>query len=113
MLTRLAIHSVRIAMAIVAAKQEQRPIHRWLVDWRPAANTAHRIRRRIDDQVELIAKFLAQRSDVVLDDVGTAAFVIVHSVDGLIAGVTERPDLDAQKIARAAIAMVTGFVTRR
>ncbi len=103
----------RIAMAIVAAKHAQRPIHRWLIEWRSAGNSAVRYRRRIDDQVELIAEFLARHPDVVLEDVDAAAFVIVNSVDGLITGVTERADVDPLRIARSAVAMVTGFVTHR
>lgn len=103
----------RIGEAVLAAKQNQRPIHRWLIDARTAAGVWERYRGWMDQHVELIAEFLAKRDDVAVNDVHAAAFVVVHAAEGLIEAATERPDVDALRIAADAVEMLARFVERR
>lgn len=104
---------MRIGEAVLAAKQSQRPIHRWLIDARTAAGVWERYRAAIDEHVELIASFLAQREDIEVADVRAAAFVVVHATEGVIEAVTERPDVDAMQVALGAVEMIARFVERR
>jgi AcrR family transcriptional regulator len=96
----------RVATAILAAKDTQRPIHRWLIDWRPASESADRYRERLDDEVELVADYLARRPELALADRDAVAFVLVHAIEGVVEAATERPHVDAQRVASAAVAMI-------
>ncbi|MEO8845287.1 MAG: hypothetical protein ABI591_01680 [Kofleriaceae bacterium] len=103
---------VRIATALLAAKQAQRPIHRWLIEWRSAAGGQERYRRALDQHVELITDFLARRRDLAFTDAYAAAFVIVHAIHGVVEAVSSRTcEIDAHRIAEQAVAMVLGFLT--
>lgn len=104
---------VRVGAALLAARQNQRPIHRWLIDSRTAAGVWERYRRSLDQHVELIAEFLDSRADVEVADPRLAAFVVVHATEGLIEAVSERPDADAAGIVLHAIELVARFVERR
>jgi hypothetical protein len=105
--------AVRIGEAVLAAKQNQRPIHRWLIDARTAAGAWERYRRSLDQHVDLIAEFLATRSDVKVPDPRSAAFVLVHASEGLIEAVTERPDgVDAMRVTLEAVELLARFVER-
>jgi AcrR family transcriptional regulator len=102
----------RIASAVLAAKQAQRPIHRWLIEWRSAIGGQERYRRALDQHVELIAEVLGRRSDVAVTDRRAAAFVIVHAVEGIIEAVTVRADeAELLPIATQAMALITAYVT--
>jgi len=104
---------MRIGEAVLAAKQNQRPIHRWLIDARTAAGAWERYRRSLDVHVDLIAEFLAKRSDVNVPDHRAAAFVLVHASEGLIEAVTERPDgVDASRVVLEAVELLARFVQR-
>lgn len=103
----------RIGEAVLAAKQNQRPIHRWLIDARTAAGVWDRYRAWMDQHVDLIAEFLAKRDDVDVADVRAAAFVVVHASEGLIEAATERPDVDVLRIAHDGVEMIARFVERR
>jgi AcrR family transcriptional regulator len=103
----------RVGAAIHAARQSQRPIHRWLIDSRTAAGAWERYRRSLDQHVELIAEFLERRADVDVADPRLAAFVIVHASEGLTAAVSERPNADAPGIVLNAIELVARFVEKR
>jgi AcrR family transcriptional regulator len=101
----------RIAAAVIAAKHAQRPIHRWLIEWRSAAGGQERYRRALDQHVELITDVLARRPDVAFEDTYAAAFVIVHAMEGIIEAVSSRTcEVDALRIAEPAVAMVLGFI---
>ncbi len=104
---------MRIGEAVLAAKQNQRPIHRALIDARTAANVWDRYRGWMDQHVDLIAEFLSKRDDVQVADVRSAAFVVVHAGEGLIQAATERPDVDVMRIALDAAEMLARFVERR
>ena len=104
---------LRVGAALLAARQGQRPIHCWLIDSRTAAGVWERYRRSLDQQVELIAEFLAQRADVGVADPRIAAFVVVHATEGLTEAVSERPGLDAAPIVFNAVEMVARFVEKR
>lgn len=104
---------MRIGEAVLAAKQNQRPIHRALIDARTAANVWERYRGWMDAHVELIAEFLAKRDDVHVADVRSAAFVVVHASEGLIQAATERPAVDVMRIVLDAAEMLARFVERR
>jgi len=98
---------VRIANAILQAKQAQRPIHRWLIEWRSAAGGQERYRAQLDQLVAVIAELLAHRCQ---PEPATVAFVIVHAVEGIIEAVTSREIAEAQEIARATAAMLTAYL---
>jgi len=101
----------RVAEAVLCAQRAQRPIHRWLIDWRTAAGCQERYRRALDEQVGLVAEFLAQRRDVTITDPRAAAFVLVHAIEGIIEAVTERgPGVDMIAVAMQAIRLVTVFL---
>lgn len=100
----------RVAGAVLTAKNEQRPIHRWLNEWRAVTGNHERYRRALDEHVELIADFLARRPDVHLSDHRAAAFVLVHAIEGIIEAASERAnEIDAVAISMQAIRMVTMF----
>lgn len=101
---------LRVGIALFAAKQGQWPIHRWLIDWRPAVRGADRYRGRLDAEVTLVAEFLARRGDLAFADPASTAFVLVHAIEGVIEAVSERPSIEALEIARVAIGMVTAFI---
>jgi hypothetical protein len=102
----------RVAEAVLAAHSAQRPIHRWLMEWRTRSGSHDRYRHTLDSFVEVIAEFLAARPDVTLADPRAAAFVCVHTVKGLIEAVAERgSDIDPNSIAMQAIRMLTLFVS--
>jgi len=98
---------VRIANAVLQAKQAQRPIHRWLIEWRSAAGGQERYRAQLDQLVVLIAELLAHRCQ---PEPATAAFVIVHAVEGIIEAVTSREIAEVQEIARATAHMLTAYL---
>jgi len=98
---------VRIANAVLQAKQAQRPIHRWLIEWRSAAGGQERYRAQLDQLVAVIAELLAHRCQ---PEPATVAFVIVHAVEGIIEAVTSREIAEAQEIARATAAMLTAYL---
>ena len=98
---------VQIANAVLQAKQAQRSIHRWLIEWRSAAGGQERYRAQLDQLVAVIAELLAHRCQ---PEPATAAFVIVHAVEGIIEAVTSREIAEAQEIARATALMVTAYV---
>jgi AcrR family transcriptional regulator len=98
---------VRIANAVLQAKQAQRPIHRWLIEWRSAAGGQERYRAQLDQLVAMIAELLAHRCQ---PEPATAAFVIVHAVEGIIEAVTSREISEAQDVARATALMITAYV---
>jgi len=101
----------RVAEAVLSAKREQRPIHRWLNEWRTVTGSHERYRRAVDEHVELIADFLARRPDVNLSDHRAAAFVLVHAIEGIIEAASEREaNVDAVAIAMQTIRMVTVFI---
>jgi AcrR family transcriptional regulator len=101
----------RVAEAVLSARQAQRPIHRWLIDWRTVIGGQERYRRALDQHVELVAEFLARRRDMTLLDPRAVAFVLVHALEGVIEAVTERlDDVDVTAIAMHAIGMVTLFL---
>lgn len=101
----------RAAEAVLSAKREQRPIHRWLNEWRAVTGSHERYRRALDEHVELIADFLALRPDVNLTDHRAAAFVLVHAIEGIIEATSEREaHADAVAIAMQTIRMVTVFL---
>ncbi|HEY5948130.1 MAG TPA: TetR/AcrR family transcriptional regulator [Kofleriaceae bacterium] len=101
----------RIAEALLSANQAQRPIHRWLIDWRTVTGGNDRYRQALDQHVELVADFLARRKDLTIRDPRAAAFVLVHACEGVIEAVTERhADIDVTAIAMHGIRMVTLFV---
>jgi AcrR family transcriptional regulator len=81
----------RIAIAILAAHQAQRPIHRSLVELRSAAGFHERRRLALDQIAGELATFLAGRADLVIADARAAAFVMVHSVDGVVNAAITRP----------------------
>jgi AcrR family transcriptional regulator len=98
---------VRIANAVLQAKQAQRPIHRWLIEWRSAVGGQDRYRAQLDQLVAMIAELLAHRCQ---PEPATVAFVIVHAVEGIIEAVTSREINEAQEIARATALMITAYV---
>lgn len=100
----------RVAEAVLSAQRTQRPIHRWLIDWRTAAGCQERYRVALDRHVELVAEFLARRPDVALADSRAAAFVLVHAIEGIIEAVTEREQVDTLAIATNAIHLISRFV---
>jgi AcrR family transcriptional regulator len=101
----------RVAEAVLSAQRAQRPIHRWLIDWRTLAGCQERYRQALDAHVDLVADFLARRPDVSIADHRAAAFVLVHAIEGIIEAVTERThELDGLAIAMHTIRMVTLFV---
>lgn len=102
----------RIGEAVLAARQNQRPIHRWLIDARTAAGVWERYRSWMDQHVDLIADFLANRDDVRVTDPRAAAFVVVHATEGVIEAATERPDVDVMRIAMDTVEMLARFVER-
>jgi len=112
---KLSIEAVvmRVGMAVMGAKQTQRPIHRYLVDYRTLSASADRYRKRLDVQVDMIEQFLVSRTDVAVENARTAAFVLVHAIEGIMEGASERPDVDALGIARSAVQMVTAFLAKR
>lgn len=102
----------RVAEAVLSAHSAQRPIHRWLMEWRTLAGGHERYRQTLDALVDVIANFLVARPDVTIDDPRAAAFVLVHTVKGLIEAVSERgSDIDPNSIAMQAIRMLTLFVS--
>lgn len=104
---------MRIGEAVLAAKQHQRPIHRWLIDARTAAGAMERYRSSLDQHVDLIAEFLARHPDVNVPDPRATAFVLVHASEGLIEAVSERPqDVDAMRVALEAVELLARFVER-
>jgi len=104
---------MRVGMAVMSAKQAQRPIHRYLTDLRTLSASADRYRLRLDAQVDLIEVFLANRADVTVENPRASAFVLVHAIEGIMEGATERPHVDALEVARAAVTMVTAFLKKR
>ena len=101
----------RVAEALLSAHRAQRPIHRWLIDWRTAAGCQERYRDALDRQVELVSDFLARRPDVTMTDHRAAAFILVHAIEGIIEAVSEREStIDVVSIAMQAIRMITVFV---
>lgn len=98
---------------MLAAKQNQRPIHRALIEARSAANVWERYRGWMDQHVDLIAEYLAKRDDIEVADVRTAAFVVVHAGEGLIEAATERPGVDEMRIVMDSIEMIARFVEKR
>jgi AcrR family transcriptional regulator len=100
----------RVAEAVLSAQQAQRPIHRWLIDWRTAAGCQERYRIALDQHVDVVADFLARRPDVSLSDHRAAAFVLVHAIEGIIEAASEREQVDTIAIAMHAIRMITLFV---
>ena len=110
---RLPINLViaRVAEAVLSAQHDQRPIHRWLNEWRSVTGSHERYRRALDEHVELIADFLARRPDVHTSDHRAAAFVLVHAMEGIIEATTERGTaVDVTAIAMQAIRMLTVFI---
>lgn len=108
----MSIVIARCAEAVLAAHGAQRPIHRWLMEWRTLAGGHEQYRQLLDEFVEVIAEFLAARPDITIADPRAAAFVCVHTVKGLIEGVAERgSDIDPNSIAMQAIRMLTLFVS--
>jgi AcrR family transcriptional regulator len=103
----------RVGAALLATRQDQRPIHRWLIDSRTAAGGWERYRHSVDQHVELIAEFLETRSDVEFAEPRLAAFVIVHAMEGLVEAVSERPSVDAAGIVLNAIELVVRFLEKR
>jgi AcrR family transcriptional regulator len=104
---------LQIGAAVLAAKENQRPIHRWLIDSRTPAGAWERYRRALDQHVDLIGGFLALRRDVEVADGRLAAFVLVHASEGLIEAVSERPDVNASDIAINAVELLARFVEKR
>lgn len=98
---------VRIANAVLEAKRAQRPIHRWLIEWRSAVGGQERYRAQLDQLVAVIAELLAHRCR---PEPATTAFVIVHAVEGIIDATTSRGIADALEIARATAQMITAYV---
>jgi AcrR family transcriptional regulator len=102
----------RVAEAVLSAQQAQRPIHRWLIDWRTVTGCQERYRIALDQQVELVADFFTRRPDIKFQDHHAAAFALVHAIEGIIEAVSERSsEVDAVAIAMQTIRMVTLFVT--
>lgn len=108
----MSVVVARVAEAVLAAQTAQRPIHKWLMEWRTLAGSHERYRKTLDAQVDVIAEFLAARTDVTLSDQRAAAFVLVHAVKGVIEGVVERgADIDTNSIATQAMRLLTLFVS--
>jgi AcrR family transcriptional regulator len=81
----------RIAVAILAAYEAQRPIHRSLVELRSAAGFHERRRIALDQIADELTAFLARRADLAVADARSTAFVLVHSVDGVVNATITRP----------------------
>ncbi len=107
----IAVLCERIAAALVAAFEVQRPIHGWLIELRTAAGFHDRFRAALERWVDEIAAFLAARRDVALHDPRAAAFVLVHGIEGIVAATGSRKGrIDARAIADAARAMVAAYL---
>lgn len=104
---------LQIAAAVLAARQNQRPVHRLLIDSRTAAGAWERYRGSLDRQVDLIAEFLERRDDVEVADSRLAAFVLVHASEGLIEAVSERPNVSELDVAVSAAELLARFVEKR
>lgn len=104
---------LRIGAAVLAAKEKQRPVHRWLIDGRTDAGVWDRWRQSLDQHVELVTEYLSERTDIDVADARHAAFVLVHASEGLIEAVTERPDVDASRVTFMAVEMLARFVEKR
>lgn len=108
----MSVVVARVAEAVLAAQSSQRPIHKWLMEWRTLAGGHERYRQTLDALVDVIADFLAARADLTIDDPRPAAFVLVHAVKGVIEAVVERGTaIDTNSIAMQAIRLLTLFVS--
>jgi AcrR family transcriptional regulator len=101
----------RVAEALAAAYQVQRPIHRWLIDLRSAAAYQERFRTGLDELVEEITRFLEARPDVRFPDPRAAAFLLVHGIEGIIAAAGARSQhLDVPELTREGARMVRAYL---
>jgi AcrR family transcriptional regulator len=103
----------RMAAALVEAYAGQRPIHQWLVELRSAAGFHARWREEVDKLTADLAAFVEARTDLQIPDPRATAFVLVHSIEGVINAAAERDHrLDVPAIADAMTAMLSCYLTR-
>jgi AcrR family transcriptional regulator len=102
----------RVAEGLVATRERQRPIHRWLAEIRGTEGFQGRYRAVVDEFAVDVATFLTARTDVCFDDPGAAAWVIVHALEGIVGAVALRGrEIDVAPIAAAACEMVRLYVS--
>lgn len=101
----------RMASALVEAYAAQRPIHRWLVELRSDAGFHARWREEVDKLTAELAAFLEARDDLHVPNAEAAAFVLVHSIEGVTNSVAERNSgLDIPAIAEAMSTMLAAYL---
>jgi hypothetical protein len=100
-----------MAAALVQAYAGQRPIHQWLVELRSAAGFHARWREEVDKLTADLAAFLEARDDLHVPNPRAAAFVLVHSIEGVINSAAERnKGLDIPAIADSMSTMLAAYL---
>jgi hypothetical protein len=101
----------RVSAVLLALREQQRPIHRWLIELRTAVEYQEPYRLALEAFVEEVAGFLARRADVRVADPTAAAWVIVHALDGIVHAVSARGrGIDAAPLAAEALAMIRAYL---
>lgn len=110
--TSLTDLAARVAEAMVMLYRSQRPIHRLLIELRTEAAYQEPFRRAIDQFVDRLAVFLANRADFGHADPHTSAFAIVSAIEGVANAVAARPgELDVPAVATEAGRMVALYLS--
>lgn len=109
-IAQLARH---LGAGILAAFRSQgpSPVHRALYELRSAAAFHDRFARTMDAYASELEAFLRARDDVEVDDPAAAAFVLVHSIEGVVNASANRADRIAlEPVLAQAVALVERFL---
>lgn len=109
----LAVLAERIGSAMLALHHGHRPIYHWLIELRTSAAYQERFRAVLDLFVAELAVFFAARPELRVDDAPTAAFVLIHAIEGVAAAVGARAGkVDASAVVREAVQLVIAYSDR-
>jgi AcrR family transcriptional regulator len=101
----------RTAAVLVAMRERQRPIHRWLIELRSEVGFQERYRELLDGFAYEVARFLARRPDVRFEDPRAAAWVIVHALEGIVQAVAARGrEVEIAPLASAACELIGAYL---